>query len=464
MSESEYAQRLDAMDRQAVLHPNTALSQHQQQGGMVIESGQGVSIRDVNGKVYLDAMAGLWCVNVGYGRSELGQAAADEMAKLGYYHTFAGASNPPQIELADRLVSLLKDRGGFQNASRVFFGLSGSDANDTQMKLVIYYNNLLGRPEKKKIIARHGGYHGLTLATASLTGIPVFHKAFDLPLESVVFVSTPHHYRFAQEGESEEDFSQRLADELEATLEREGPETVAAFIAEPVMGAGGVVPPPRKYFDLIQPILRHHDILLIVDEVICGFGRLGSWFGSDHYDLQPDLVSMAKGLTSGYFPLSAAVISEEIWSVVEAATPEMGIFAHGFTYSGHPVGAAVAMANIDIIENEGLVENAARMGPYLRDRLQAAVGDHPSVGEIRGEGLIMAVEFVKDRATREGYDLSLGLTKRVVAECAEQGLVVRALPTGHAVGFSPPLCVSEGEADRIAEIFGKAVEVTLNSL
>ncbi|MFP6638827.1 MAG: aminotransferase [Myxococcota bacterium] len=464
MTESEYARRLDEMDRRAVLHPNTALSQHQQEGGLVIESGQGTTITDVNGKVYLDAMAGLWCVNVGYGRAELGRVAAEEMAKLGYYHTFAGASNPPQIELADRLLSLLREHGGFEKASRVFFGLSGSDANDTQMKLIRYYNNLRGRPAKKKIISRHGAYHGLTLATASLTGIPVFHKAFDLPLEGVVFVSTPHHYRFAQDGESEEAFSQRLADELESTLEREGPETVAAFIAEPLMGAGGVVPPPRGYFDRIQPILRHHDILLIVDEVICGFGRLGSWFGSGHYGLEPDLVSMAKGLTSGYSPLSAAVVSEEIWSVMEAATPEMGIFAHGFTYSGHPVGAAVAMANLDIIENEGLVENAARMGSYLRERLQDAVGDHPSVGEIRGEGLIMAVELVKDRDTKEGYDLALGLPKRVVAECAEQGLVVRALPTGHAIGFSPPLCVSEGEIDRIAEIFGKAVDVTLKSL
>ncbi|MEE3328896.1 MAG: aminotransferase [Myxococcota bacterium] len=464
MTDAKRAETLDIMDRRAVLHPNTPLAVHQQQGGLVVESGQGVMVRDVHGKSYLDSMAGLWCVNVGYGNAELGKAAADEMANLGYYHTFAGASNPPQIELADRLLHLLREEGGVKAASRVFFGLSGSDANDTHMKLIRYYNNLRGRPEKKKIIAREGAYHGLTLGSASLTGIPVFHKAFDLPLDGVVFVSTPHHYRFAHEGESEEEFAQRLADELEATIEREGPDTVAAFIAEPVMGAGGVMPPPRGYFDLIQPILRHHDILFIADEVICGFGRLGSWFGSNHYDLQPDLISMAKGLTSGYFPLSAAVISEEIWSVLESATPDVGIFAHGFTYTGHPVGAAVAMANLDIIERDDLVGNASRVGPYFHERMRAALGDHAHVGEIRGEGLIMAVEIVKDRGSKEGFDLDLAVPKKIVAQAAEEGLIARAMPTGHAVGFSPPLCITKEEVDRVVEIFSKAVDFSLRSL
>lgn len=461
MADPHYAQRLDQMDRDSVLHPATALSQHLADGPFVIESGQGVNITDVDGKVYLDAMAGLWCTNVGFGRAELARAAAEEMTKLGYWHTFSGASNPPQIQLADRLLALLHEGGGFPRASRVFFGLSGSDANDTQVKLVRYYNNLRGRPEKKKILSRQLAYHGVTLAAASLTGIPVFHKAFDLPLDGVVFLSTPHHYRYAQEGESEEAFSQRLADELEATIEREGPDTVAAMIAEPVMGAGGVLTPPRGYFERIQPILAHHDILLIADEVICGFGRLGSWFGSEHYSLSPDLMSMAKGLTSGYFPLSAAIVSEEIWSVLEAATPEVGVFAHGYTYSGHPVGAAVAMANLDIIENEGLVDNAARVGSYLRARLEDAVGAHSNVGEIRGDGLIMAVELVRDRGSKQSFDLAQGIPKLLAAECREQGLVVRPVPTGHAIAFSPPLCLTESDADRIVEIFSKSLETVL---
>ena len=464
MTDTNRAESLDIMDRGSILHPNTPLSVHQQQGGMVIEGGEGVTVRDSHGKTYLDAMAGLWCVNIGYGNAELGQAASDEMAKLGFYHTFAGASNPPQIELADRLLHLLREEGGVKSASRVFFGLSGSDANDTHIKLIRYYNNLRGRPNKKKIISRQLAYHGMTLGATSLTGIPVFHNAFDLPLDGFIFVSTPHHYRCAHEDESEEEFAQRLADELEETIQREGPDTVAAFIAEPVMGAGGVMPPPRGYFDLIQPILRHHDILFLADEVICGFGRLGSWFGSNHYDLQPDMISMAKGLTSGYFPLSAAVISEEIWSVMEAATPDVGIFAHGFTYTGHPVGAAVAMANLDIIERNDLVGNASRVGPYFHERMRSALGDHPHVGEIRGEGLIMAVELVQDRGSKQGFDLSLGVPKRVVAQAAEEGLIARAMPTGHAIGFSPPLCITESEVDRVVELFSKSLDIALSSL
>ena len=349
-----------------------------------------------------------------------------------------------------------------EKPSRVFFGLSGSDANDTQVKLVRYYNNLRGRAEKKKIISRHGAYHGVSLASASLTGLPAFHHAFDLPMDGVLFTTAPHHYRNAKPGESEEEFSQRLADELEALIAREGADTVAAFIAEPVMGAGGVIPPPRGYFERIQPILTQHDILFIADEVICGFGRLGSWFGSGHYGLQPDLISMAKGLTSGYFPLSAVVVSEEVWSVLEAGSEEVGVFAHGYTYSGHPVGAAVALANLDILESENLVENAARVGSYLQDAVRGALEDHPNVGEIRGEGLIMAVEFVADRASKEPFDPALGIQKEVAAEAARQGLIVRALPSaGAAVALSPPLCLTEAEADQITEILAKAADTVL---
>ncbi len=462
MASDEFARRLETLDRESVLHPATALHTHQADGGMIADRARGVTLTDIHGKEYIDAMAGLWCVNVGYGRTELARAAAEQMEKLGYYHTFAGASNPPQIMLADRLLGLLRDEAGLEKPSRVFFGLSGSDANDTQVKLVRYYNNLLGRPEKKKIISRNSAYHGVSVASASLTGLPAFHAAFDLPMEGVLFASTPHHYRNAKPGESEEEFSERLAGELEALIAREGADTIAAMIAEPLMGAGGVIPPPSGYFDLIQPILAENDILLIADEVICGFGRLGSWFGSGHYGLQPDLISIAKGLTSGYLPLSAVVVSEEIWSVLERGSEELGVFAHGYTYSGHPVSAAVAMANLDIIESENLVDNAARIGSRLHAGMRSALGEHPNVGEIRGEGMIMALEFVADRTSKEPFDPALAVQKAVAAEAAELGLIVRPLPSaGAAVALSPPLCLSETESDQIVEILTQAVTTVM---
>ena len=441
-----------------MLHPSTALRDHQQQSGLVIEQGSGITLRDVQGRRFVDAGAGLWCVNVGYGRAELGRAAAAEMERLGYYHTFGGVSNPPVVELADRLLRLLREEAGVKKAGRVFFGLSGSDANDTQVKLVRYYNNLLGRPEKKKIIARDRAYHGLTVASGSLTGIPIFHRAFDLPIEGVLHTATPQYYRGANPGESQEDFSARLASELEDLILREGPETIAAFIAEPVMGAGGVHVPPRGYFERVQQVLRRHDVLFIADEVICGFGRLGSWFGSGLYDLQPDLMSLAKGLTSGYFPMSAVVVSEEIWQVLESA-PDAGMFAHGFTYSGHPVGAAVAMANLDIIESEGLVDNAARVGSHLLESLSSSLGDHPHVGDVRGQGLMAAVELVEDRATERPFDPTVAVHRQIAAEARERGLIVRPLPGCDAIGFSPALCITEGEVDEIVEVFSKSVEV-----
>ncbi len=462
MAKESPTQRLERLARDAVLHPATALRTHQEKGGLIAQSAEGVRLTDAHGQTYIDAMAGLWCVNVGYGRKELARAAAEQIERLGYYHTFAGTSNPPQIELADRLLGLLRDRAGLEKPSKVFFGLSGSDANDTQVKLVRYYNNLLGRPDKKKIISRHGAYHGVSLASASLTGLPAFHAAFDLPMEGVLFASTPHHYRNAKPGESEEEFSDRLGGELEALIAREGADTIAAFIAEPVIGAGGVIPPPRGYFERIQPILAANDILFIADEVICGFGRLGSWFGSGHYGLQPDLISMAKGLTSGYVPLSAVVVSEEIWSVLEAGTEELGVFAHGYTYSGHPVSAAVALANLDILESENLVENAARVGAHLRAGLHSALGEHPNVGEIRGEGMIMALEFVADRTSREPFDPALAVQKAVAAEAARLGLIVRPLPSaGAAVALSPPLCLTEKEADQVVEILAESVTTVM---
>jgi L-2,4-diaminobutyrate transaminase len=449
---------LEDLDRQSLIHPLTSIADHLEHGPLVIRSGSGVTLTDNHGTRYLDAAGGLWCVNVGYGREELANAAADEMRRMGYYHSFGSSSNEPQIVLADRLLRLLHEEAGATQLCRVFFGCSGSDANDTQVKLVRYYNNLRGKPAKKKIISRHGAYHGLTVAAGSLTGIPLYHHAFDLPVEGILHTATPHYYQEGREGESEEAFSERLAAELDALIEREGPDTIAAFIAEPVMGTGGVLMPPRGYFESIQPILARHDVLFIVDEVITGFGRLGSWFATGRYGLEPDLLSLAKGLTSAYFPLSGVVVSEKVWSVLEAGSPEVGVFAHGFTYTGHPVGAAVGLANLDLIESEGLVANAARVGAHLKQRLEVQVGDHPHVGEIRGEGLMLAVEFVADRATKAAFDAPIRLGQQVAAAARERGLLIRALPFCDVVSFSPPLCLTEGEADQIAEIFAKAVE------
>ena len=464
MSESSSSRSLAELDKATLLHPVTSIREQQRHGPFIVRSGSGATVVDADGRAYLDAAAGLWCVNVGYGREELARAAADEMRRLGYFHTFNASSNEPQIRLAERVLRLLHEEAGATQLARVFFGCSGSDANDTQLKLVRYYNNLRGLPHKKKVVSRRGAYHGLTVASGSLTGIPVYHRAFDLPIDGVLYTSTPHAYRGAAPGETEEAYSARLAAELEALIEREGADSIAAFIAEPIMGTGGVLVPPRGYFVRIQPILRRHDILFIVDEVICGFGRLGCWFGTGCYGLRPDLVTLAKGLTSAYFPMSAVVVSEAVWRVLEAGSDELGVFAHGFTYSGHPVGGAVGLANLDLIEAEGLVENAARMGALLQARLAERLADHPYVGEIRGRGLMQGVEFVADRASRKPFPPSLAFHRAVMARARADGLLVRALPFGDVVSFSPPLCVGEGEIERMAEIFAKAVEATAASV
>ena len=449
---------LEQLDKNSLLHPMTALADHLNNGPHIVNSGTGVRITDQHGKKYIDASAGLWCVNIGYGRQALAQAAAEEMAKLGYFHMFGSSSNEPLIRLADRVLRLLQQQANAPQMSKLFFGNSGSDANDTQVKLVRYYNNLRGKPEKKKFISRIGAYHGLTVASGSLTGIPMYHKAFDLPFEGVVHVSTPHYFRYAEAGESEQAFSTRLAEELEQTILREGPETVAAFIAEPIMGTGGVLIPPLGYFEKVQAILDKYDILFIADEVICGFGRLGTWFGTDFYQLKPDLITMAKGLTSAYFPMSAVAVAESIWQVILEHSEETGPFAHGFTYSGHPVGAAVGLANLDIMEGEGLIDNAAHIGPYLKQQLSERLADHPHVGEVRGEGLMLAVELVADRTNKTFFEADLKIHRQVMAQALELGLMVRALPFGDVLSFSPPLTFSETDADETSDIFCRALD------
>ena len=448
---------LEEMDRQSLLHPATSVADHLKNGPTIIAGGSGIKVKDRQGRDLIDCGAGLWCVNIGYGRAELGEAAAQAMRDLGYYHLFGSYSNEPIIRLADRVLSLFREKAGAGHLSKMFFGTSGSDANDTNFKLVRYYNNLRGRPQKKKIISRLGSYHGLTYAAASLTGIPAFHKAFDLPIEGIFHASCPHFYRFATSGEDEEAFTTRMVGDLEALICREGRETIAAFIAEPTMGTGGGFLPPKRYFARVQEVLAENDILFIADEVITGFGRTGAWFATGLYDLKPDIVTLAKGITSAYFPLSASVISEDIWAVLRDASPEFGPLMHGFTYSGHPVGGAVALANLDIIEREGLIENSAKLGAYLRDQLRERLADNPFVGDVRGAGLMVAVEFVADKRARRFFGPQAQPHRVVARQVLDEGMLVRALPYGEVVAFSPPLCITQSEVDEVIERFSRGL-------
>ena len=450
---------LEEMDKQSHLHPFTSLADHLKTGPKVMLEGQGVMVRDNHGNEYIDSMAGLWCVNVGWGREEIVSAISEQARQLAYYHSFASMANEPAIQLADRLIHIAPGR-----MSKVFFGNSGSDANDTNVKLVWYYNNLRGKPDKKKIIARRRAYHGVTVASASLTGLDMVHNAFDLPLPNILHTDTPHYYRYAEPGMSEREYSKQLADSLEQLILKEGHATVAAFIAEPVMGAGGVIVPPEGYFEEIQPILRKYDILMIADEVICGFGRCGTWFGSELFGIEPDIVTVAKGLTSGYVPMSGSLISGELWEVLVGGTAEVGAFGHGFTYSAHPLAAAAALANLDIIEKEQLPARAQKVGTYFQQQLRAKIGPHPLVGEVRGVALIAAVELVKDRATKQPFPLDLKIGPRMAKLCMDEGLITRALPQINALSFSPPLVITEAECDEVVARFGRALDQLADEL
>ncbi|MCI5076605.1 aminotransferase [Oricola sp.] len=444
------------LDRQFVLHPFSALASHEEAGAlMMAREANGCWITDDAGNRYLDGMAGLWCVNVGYGRDEIADAFADQTRKLSYFHGFSSMATEPAAVLASRIIA--KTPG---DMSKVFFGASGSDANDTQAKLVWYYNNARGKPQKKKIIARTRGYHGVTVLSGGLTGLPGLHAGFDLPLPMIRHVSPPHNLWVRHQNEDDATFSKRLAAELEALILAEGPDTVGAFIAEPVMGAGGVILPPEGYFDKIQAVLKRHDVLLIADEVICGFGRLGTWFGSDRYNIKPDLMTIAKGITSGYAPLSGCVVSSDVWrTIVDEGGKKFGAFGHGYTYTAHPIMAAAALANLDILENEHLVDRAAKMGAILQDALKSAFADLPIVAEVRGTGLVAAVEFAVPGANGPSkFDKTLTVGARIVRKALEAGLIIRALPDGDSVSFSPPFVIDEGEIDFMAKTARKAAD------
>ncbi len=439
-----------ARDVAYLLHPVTNARKHEQAGPIVITRGSGIHVYDDAGREYIEAMAGLWSVAVGFGEPRLVEAATKQMSRLPYYHTFSGKSSEPTIDLAERLVTMSP-----AGLDRVFFTNSGSEANDTVVKLVWYYNNAIGRPQKKKFIARHGGYHGITIASGSLTGLPVNHRGFDLPLPQMKHVTCPHHYRYAHEGESEEAFADRLAAELEATILEEGPETVAAFIGEPLIGAGGVLPPPVTYWEKVQAVCRRYDVLVVADEVINGFGRLGTMFACEHYGIRPDIMVVSKQLTSSYMPIAAVLFSNAIYQGVADGSDRLGTFGHGFTAGGHPVATAVSMANLDIIEERGLVANAAAMGERLRARL-APFAAHPLVGEVRGAGLIAAVELVADKDTKAKFDPPGKVGAWIFARAHEHGLIIRAV--GDSICFCPPLIVTAPEIDEIVRRFSAVLE------
>ncbi|MFT7027021.1 MAG: L-2,4-diaminobutyrate transaminase [Paracoccaceae bacterium] len=450
--------QLAQWDRDSFMHPSTHLAAHARGDtpSRIMTGGEGVYIEDRDGNRLLDGFAGLYCVNVGYGRKEIADAIAKQAHQLAYYHAYVGHGSEASITLA----KMVMDRAP-KGMSKVYFGLGGSDANETNVKLVWYMNNILGRPEKKKIISRWRGYHGSGLVTGSLTGLDLFHKKFDLPIAGIVHTDAPYPYRRPDPAMSEEDFSSHLAAELEALIQREGPDTVAAFIGEPVLGTGGLVPPPAGYWAKIQAVLDRHDILLIADEVVTGFGRLGTMMGSDHYGMRPDIITIAKGLTSAYAPLSGSIIGDKVWSVLEQGTDEFGPLGHGWTYSAHPIGAAAGVANLKLIDSMGLVANAGATGAYLNAKMHEALGDHANVGEIRGVGMMCALEFVSDKAGRTPFDPGRKVGPAVAAALLAEGVIGRAMPQGDILGFAPPLCLTEAEADRIVAATATAVQTVL---
>ncbi|KAH0736663.1 gamma aminobutyrate transaminase 3, chloroplastic [Solanum tuberosum] len=422
---------------------------------LVIQKSEGSYVYDVNGKKYLDALAGLWCTSLGGSEPRLVAAATKQLNELPFYHSFWNRSTKPSLDLAKELLDLFTAN----KMAKAFFTNSGSEANDTQVKLVWYYNNALGRPEKKKFIARTKSYHGSTLISASLSGLPALHQQFDLPAPFVLHTDCPHYWRFHQPGETEEEFSTRLANNLENLILKEGPETIAAFIAEPVMGAGGVIPPPATYFEKVQAVLKKYDILVIADEVICGFGRLGTMFGCDKYNIKPDLVSVAKALSSGYMPIGAVLVSPEVSDVIYSQSNKLGTFSHGFTYSGHPVSCAVALETLKIYKERNIVEQVNRISPKFQEGLKV-FSDSPIIGEIRGTGLLHGTEFTDNKSPNDPFPPEWGIGAYFGAQCEKHGVLVRV--AGDNIMMSPPYILSLEEIDELIMKYGKALKDTEN--
>jgi 4-aminobutyrate---pyruvate transaminase len=436
---------IEARDIANVLHPYTNAVMHESVGPLVIESGDGIYVIDNAGNRYIEGLGGLFCASLGFSEQRLVEAAYRQMKKLPFYHSFGGKSHDTAIELAERLIALSP-----VPMSKVFFANSGSEANDTAIKMIWYYHNSIGKPEKKKIISRLRGYHGVTVASASLTGLPNNHRDFDLPISGILHTDCPLHYRYANPGESEEAFATRCAEALEAMILKEGPDTIAAFFAEPVMVSGGCIVPPPTYYEKIQAILRKYDILLVVDEVICGFGRTGNMFGTETFDLQPDIMTMAKQLSAAYQPIAAVMINERVYSALRTNSGKIGTFGHGFTYGGHPVATAVALETLKIYEERDILGHVRGIMGDFQAGLHA-LADHPLVGNARGVGLVGTLELVSNKETKQPFDASWGVANHVGERALKHGLITRAL--GDTVNFCPPLIISKAE---IAEMFARA--------
>ncbi|WP_028734409.1 aminotransferase [Rhizobium leguminosarum] len=453
--------QIQEKDRNYVFHPSTHLAKHSrgETPNRVMAGADGVYIWDTEGRKSLDGFGGLYCVNMGYGCAEIADAIAKQAHELPFAHVYASQSTETTTLLAEAVVEYFGE-----NMRRVYFGLSGSDANETNIKLVWYYNNILGRPAKKKIISRQRGYHGSGLVTGSLTGLSFFHNHFDLPLDIVRHTTTPHWYRQSHVGETEEAFSKRCAAELEALIVAEGPDTVGAFIGEPVLGTGGIVPPPKAYWSDIQAVLDKYDILLIADEVVCGFGRTGEKFGSHLYGMRPDLVTIAKGLSSAYLPISGSIIGERVWSVLEQGSEKHGPIGHGWTYSGHTLCAAAALANIRVLKERNILEHVKEVGPYWLEQMKSKLDGHPIVGEVRGIGILSAVEFMRDPQSRTPFDPGLQVGVRAAAALLENGVIARAMPHADTLGYAPPLIIKKDEIDIIVDATARAVDTTYKAL
>ena len=453
MDTNDYAAR----DIACLVHPYTNLETHPQAGPLVIERAEGVRVYDSDGKAYLEGMSGLWCTALGFSEKRLVAAAARALEKLPFYHSFGGKAPAPTVDLAEKLLSMAPKPKSGPPLTKVLFANSGSEANDTAVKLIWYYNNALGRPAKKKIISRHKAYHGVTVCAGSLTGIPAIHQDFDLPIAPILHTDCPHYYRFGRDGESEEEFASRCAENLEKLIVTEGAHTVAAFFAEPVMGAGGVIVPPATYFAKVQEVLRKHDVLFVVDEVITGLGRTGNMWGCETFGLEPDMITTAKALSSAYVPISAVMMREKIFQAMVRESGKIGVFGHGYTYSGHPVAAAVALEALNIYQERDIPARVRELSPFLQGGL-AAFSSHPLVGEVRGVGLVAAVELVGDKKTRESFDPKHGVGAYLVGKAQEYGLITRAL--GDAIAFCPPLVATPVDIADMLECFAKALDDT----
>jgi 4-aminobutyrate---pyruvate transaminase len=450
------ANSIEARDIASLVHMQTNLRRHQQEGPLVIARGKGCRVFDDNGRDYIESVAGLWCASLGFNSERLARVAHEQMRRLGYYHLYRHRSNEPAIELAETLLKIAP-----VPMARVVFQCSGSEANDTAIKLAWYYWNAMGRPQRTKIIARHMAYHGNTCAAVSLSGKPDMHAGFGLPFSPFKHTEFPHYYRRHEQGETELAFSDRMAEALEALIQLEGPDTIAAFFAEPVMGAGGAIVPPLGYFEKIQAVLRKHSILFVADEVICGFARTGEMWGSQTYQLAPDMVTSAKALSAAMQPISAVLVNNRIHEAMLAQSDKLGNFAHGYTYAGHPVAAAVALEVQKIYAELDIVGRAKRLGPVLQSTL-GRLKAHSLVGDVQGTGLILGMELMHDGQRRIAFEPTLNVGGRVDAAAKRHGLILRVV--GDRLVFAPPLVIEASEIEEIGERLERALDDVAHDL